>query len=207
MSTSTRDHWRLCSICKTPIQFNQRYQRCNVSTCNRNRTQLTFCSVACWEAHVPTLRHRDAWAVEETAPSQETWEAAQAAETPPPARPSAPQRPAVRAQTTTSQSAPGWRLVAPSGAREVTREPTTRAPTTTAELPPLADDVPMDVLIVASKLKNYIKARSGMRTSDGVMTALSDLVRALCDEAIRNAQADDRQTVLDRDFPTDWRPA
>ena len=61
-------------------------------------------------------------------------------------------------------------------------------------------DVPQDTLIVSSKLKKYIKARSGMSTSDKVLPALSDRVRSLCDEAIRNAAADGRKTVLDRDF-------
>jgi hypothetical protein len=67
-------------------------------------------------------------------------------------------------------------------------------------------DLPRDVLIVASKLKSYVKARSGLRTSDGVMEALSDLVRLACDEAVRRARADERQTVLDRDVPRGWRP-
>ena len=66
--------------------------------------------------------------------------------------------------------------------------------------PTLNDAVPDDILIVASKLKQYIKSRSGMNTSDGVMTTLSDRVRTLCDEAIREAGRDDRKTVMDRDF-------
>ena len=56
-----------------------------------------------------------------------------------------------------------------------------------------------DVLIVASKLKAYIKG-SGMSTSANVMPKLSDIVRKLCDEAIENAQKDGRKTVMDRDF-------
>jgi len=57
------------------------------------------------------------------------------------------------------------------------------------------------VLVVASKLKAYVRARSGMNTSDGVMEALSAFLRALCDDAIRKAGADGRKTVMDRDFP------
>ena len=53
---------------------------------------------------------------------------------------------------------------------------------------------------VASKLKAYIRARSGMKTSDAVLARLSDLVRGLCDEAIATAGADNRKTVMDRDF-------
>ena len=64
----------------------------------------------------------------------------------------------------------------------------------------LSDDVPEDILIVVSKLKKYIKARSGMNTSDTVMPVLSSYVRRLCDQAIRVAAEDGRKTVLDRDF-------
>jgi histone H3/H4 len=55
-------------------------------------------------------------------------------------------------------------------------------------------------LIVVSKLKAYIKNRSGFNTSDAVMDLLSDHLRRLCDLAIDNASVDSRKTVLDRDF-------
>jgi histone H3/H4 len=58
-----------------------------------------------------------------------------------------------------------------------------------------------EILIVASKLKAYIKARSGMNTSASVLDDLSDRVRDLCNEAIRNAAMAERRTVLDRDIP------
>ena len=57
-----------------------------------------------------------------------------------------------------------------------------------------------EVLVVASKLKNYIKTKSGMKTSSGVLQVLSDRIRGLCDEAIASADQDGRKTVLDRDF-------
>ena len=57
-----------------------------------------------------------------------------------------------------------------------------------------------DVLIVVSKLKKYVRDRSGMNTSDAVTQVLSDHVRELCREAIRQAGQDGRRTVLDRDF-------
>jgi histone H3/H4 len=57
-----------------------------------------------------------------------------------------------------------------------------------------------EVLIVASKLKNYIRAKSGMNTSASVLSVLSGKVRQLCDQAIENARADGRKTVKDRDF-------
>lgn len=57
-----------------------------------------------------------------------------------------------------------------------------------------------EILIVASKLKNYIKDQSGMNTSSAVVEVLSDRVRAACDQAIANAKAAGRKTVMDRDF-------
>ena len=58
-----------------------------------------------------------------------------------------------------------------------------------------------EILIVVSKMKKYIRDRSGMNTSDAVANALGDHVRAVCDEAIRAAARDGRKTVLDRDVP------
>ena len=63
-----------------------------------------------------------------------------------------------------------------------------------------SEDLPQDVLVVVSKLKAYVKARSGMNTSDAVVDVLSSKIRKLCDAAIEVAQADGRKTVLDRDF-------
>ncbi|MBI5531242.1 MAG: hypothetical protein HY898_00900 [Deltaproteobacteria bacterium] len=60
--------------------------------------------------------------------------------------------------------------------------------------------MPRDVLVVVSKLKAYVRARSGFNTSDGVTDVLSDHLRDLCKQAIRNAAQDGRKTVLDRDF-------
>lgn len=57
-----------------------------------------------------------------------------------------------------------------------------------------------EVLVVASKLKAYIRAQSGMNTSSTVIDALSNKVRILCDQAIENAKRDGRKTVMDRDF-------
>jgi len=57
-----------------------------------------------------------------------------------------------------------------------------------------------EVLVVISKVKNYIREASGMNTSGGVAPRLSDVVRRLCDRAIDNARKDGRKTVMDRDF-------
>jgi hypothetical protein len=67
--TQMLDRWRRCSACKNDIALNSIYWVCSVSTCNRKRTALVFCSVDCWEIHLPTERHREAWAVEERAPA------------------------------------------------------------------------------------------------------------------------------------------
>jgi len=57
-----------------------------------------------------------------------------------------------------------------------------------------------EVLVVASKLKNYIRDQSGMNTSGSVMSALSERVRQMCDKAIETAKENGRKTVMDRDF-------
>ncbi|MCA9512029.1 MAG: hypothetical protein R3E88_11625 [Myxococcota bacterium] len=57
-----------------------------------------------------------------------------------------------------------------------------------------------EVLVVASKVKTYIKDRGDMKTSASVLTALSDRIRAMCDAAVERARQDGRKTVLDRDF-------
>jgi hypothetical protein len=62
--------WRRCSACKQPIAVGAIYWTCNVSTCNRKRTGMVFCTVSCWEVHLPSANHRETWAVERTAPSE-----------------------------------------------------------------------------------------------------------------------------------------
>jgi hypothetical protein len=122
---------------------------------------MLFCSVSCWEVHLPIANHRETWAVEKVAPK------AGAAAPPPQAE--KPRRRIVRSETVaTPDSSP-----------------------------------PREVLIVASRLKEYIRARSGFNTSEGVLGPLSDIVRRVCDEAIRNAERSERKTILDRDIPSE----
>lgn len=141
--------WKKCSSCKTDIRVGQSYYICSVSTCNNLRTGLAFCSVACWERHLPIARHRDAGAIEKKAVA----EAAPKAE----------------------------------GVRRIVR----------SESPQKTEK---DILIIASKLKDYIRLRADMNTSASVMDVLSDKVRDLADAAIDRARAEGRKTVLDRDF-------
>lgn len=57
-----------------------------------------------------------------------------------------------------------------------------------------------DTLVVASKVKSFIKKHSQMNTSSSVMAALTSMVEEECKKAIENARRDGRKTVMDRDF-------
>lgn len=149
--------------------------------------RLVFCSVACWDSHVAMLRHRDAWAVEERAPTKEAWERELADNPPVPAVVASPSTARIVASSPTPAPTAAVRVVAVSAAAPGPVQLNA------------ADD--HDVLIVVSKMKKYIKDRSGMNCGDAVVAVLSDHVRAICDEAIRAAARDERKTVLDRDVP------
>jgi len=57
-----------CAICGKPILHGGVYYVCSVSTCNRKRLPMLFCSWDCWDAHLPNARHRSASCIEERAP-------------------------------------------------------------------------------------------------------------------------------------------
>ncbi len=57
-----------------------------------------------------------------------------------------------------------------------------------------------EVLVVASKVKSYIKSAGGLNTSAGAIDALSAKVREICDSAIQTAKNDGRKTLMDRDI-------
>lgn len=60
----------VCATCRKLIALGATAYRCSVASCNAGRMKLRFCSVACWEKHVPTARHRKAnWIAEEKAGS------------------------------------------------------------------------------------------------------------------------------------------
>ncbi len=157
----TEPFWKKCSICKKQIGFEKMYYQCNVSTCNRPRTGLQFCSVSCWSGHVPVMRHRDSWAVEATSPTQSNWEK--------------------ELITMTSDDSSNAKTPVPSA-------PTSSQPNND------------EILVVVSKLKNYIKDKSDMNTSADVMDCLSQKIRRLCDEAVIKARQSGRKTVMARDF-------
>jgi hypothetical protein len=213
--------WLLCTACRTDIPFGAKYFQCSVSTCNRARMRLVFCSVPCWDSHVADARHRDAWAEDKIAPTKAAWEREQASEprqpvgTPPAPRPASPApivRPASSISASPASTAAASSAPSPSTGASTTASATAPARRIVGEPSPapspaavpgvhLNDIVDRDVLIVISKLKKYIKDRSGMNCSDAVAEVLSDHVRALCDDSIRAAGRDERKTVLDRDVP------
>lgn len=158
MNTTDANFWKKCSTCKKPIGFGARYYVCSVSTCNGERTGYVFCSISCFDAHLPGARHRQAGAIEKMSPKSAT--------------------------ETSSRT-----LIKPA--------PVAGASTSTFSG---AKPVPKDVLIIASRLKEYVTARSDFNTSASVMDVLSEYVRVVTDRAIDNARADGRKTVLDRDF-------
>ncbi len=151
-------YWRKCSVCKKEIPFNSIYQVCSVSTCRKS----VYCSVTCWDTHVPIMNHKESWAEEKRSPTKEKFFGEESR---------APQR----------------RIVV-SGSKSSSTSSST------------GSDIPQDILIVVSKLKAYMKAKHDMNTSGNVTDKLSQLVRFLCDDAVENARAEGRKTLMDRDF-------
>jgi len=139
---SEAEYFRVCSTCKKPIGFGTDYMQCSVSTCNRNKLAQFFCSLACWDAHLPEARHRDAWAEPMKAPTREAFRREQQEDE------ERDQRASARESSMSEEAEKRRRLVGAAAS---------------------AQDLPKDVLVVVSKLKAYIKARSGMNTSDSVM--------------------------------------
>lgn len=176
----TSASWRRCNTCKRDIGFDKAFYACSVSTCATGRHQPAFCSVNCWNEHVPVMRHRDAWAIQRRSPTRTQWEHQLAQE-------QEAERARQAAIASGAEPPPVRRVVVPRN----------ETPEVTA---PKKDEIPDDILVVATKLKAYIRARAGMNVSDNVMERLSDLIRILADQAIDHARAAGRKTVMDRDF-------
>lgn len=172
--------WRKCSTCKKEIPYRSSFYQCNVSTCNRKRTGLVFCSVSCFEQHLPGARHRDAYAVEETSPTREQWQS--------------------EVNETAAAAPPSSPSPAPTSGATIPRKiiPAQRASTPTAGKTSAPQE--FEILVVTSKVKDYIRRRSEMSTSAGVLQVLSEQIRRLCDRAIDSARNDGRKTVMERDF-------
>lgn len=56
------------------------------------------------------------------------------------------------------------------------------------------------ILVVSSKVKKFVREKSGLSTSAEVLEALSQRVEQLCLEGIERAKADGRKTVKGRDL-------
>lgn len=57
-----------------------------------------------------------------------------------------------------------------------------------------------EVLVVVSKMKQYIKDVSEMNTSEDVNQVISHMIRIQLDRAIEQARREGRKTVMARDF-------
>ena len=195
-SVFTQDFWRRCSSCKTPIAYQATHFVCSVSTCTRKRIGYVFCTVHCWERHLPGARHRDAAAIEAKAPTLSQWKAEleAAGELGDVSTHATP--------TTASSSSPAANAETRTPQRVIARLLTSQSQQSSPNSRPLSakDPLEQEVLVVVSKLKGYIRARSEMNTSDSVIELLSNRLRRLCDKAIDTARTEGRKTVMDRDF-------
>jgi len=92
----------------------------------------------------------------------------------------------------------------PAKAEEVKEAPVRRIVVPQASsmsaTPTPSSPMEQEILIVASKLKQYVKDKYDLNTSAGVMEALSRDVRRLTDRAVEKARAEGRKTLMDRDF-------
>lgn len=171
--------WKACSICKKQIPFSSKYYECSVSTCTGKRTGLVFCTMTCWDAHVPGARHRDAAAVELRSPSEQEF------------RQQLTQEDIPRSSASASNAAPK---------RVIINSTNSTTTTSTLNSSKITSSMDNEILVVVSKMKQYIKDKSDMNTSGDVSETLSDLIRTACDEAMNMAQRDGRKTVMPRDF-------
>jgi histone H3/H4 len=147
--------WKKCSSCKKNIDFGAKYYVCSVSTCNTKRTGYTFCSVTCFETHLPGARHKDAGAVEEIAP-----------------------------KTAEATRKPEKRFIRPNQLSKPSNKQLSQSD---------------EILIIASRFKDFVNSQSEFNTSANVMGVLSNHVRHIAMQAIDNARADGRKTIMEQD--------
>ncbi len=164
--------WKNCTSCRKEIDFATVYWECSVSTCNRKRLGLFFCTVACWDAHRPEARHRESWAIEKRSPGKSEWQ---------------------QQESQSADSSPK-RVVGSGSSSSLPTRRTVAGPSSDS-----GEDLPRDVLIVVSKLKKYVKAKADMKTSETAIPVLSQEIRRICDRAIRIAGQNGRKTIMDRD--------
>ena len=185
--------WLKCSACKNPIPYNATHWVCSVSTCNRKaHAARVLHGVVLGQprrdaAPPRCVGRREARAEQGRVGARARRESA---------GPRPRRRPSARAESHRSSAASSARRRA---------APAPRRPSPRRRRSSQLADAERDVLIVVSKLKKYIKDRSGFNCSDAVADMLTEHVRAICDEAIRAAARDERKTVLDRDVPRPLR--
>lgn len=99
-----------------------------------------------------------------------------------------------KAPMTAAAEAPRRIIVNSAPAATSSASPTTSRPVTGKS--PMENEV----LVVVSKMKQYIKDVSDMNTSEDVNRIISQMIRVHLDRAIENARSDGRKTVMARDF-------
>ncbi len=176
---NTQTFWRKCSSCKKDIALNSKYYECSVSTCTGQRTGYVFCSISCWEVHLPGAKHRDAGAIEKKSPAKADSTSEMTSQS--------------SALSQTGQGPQRRIIVGGSNASGISL---TKNPTVKSEMS-------NEVLVVVSKMKQYIRDLSEMNTSEEVNQVISDLIRTECEKAITNARSEGRKTVMARDFKKD----
>lgn len=75
-----------------------------------------------------------------------------------------------------------------------------RTPAPASSLNSSDDDAHVDTLVVVSKVKQFIRDKSEMNTSQCAIDALTEKVVQECKRAIENARASGRKTVMGRDI-------
>jgi len=222
--------WRKCSTCKGDIAYGAQYFVCSVSTCNKKRTGgMVFCKEPCWDAHVPIMNHRDAWWSQKTAPKDASAAADVAATglgrsagkkevVPTEIKDSGGAKREIlvvgtrfkgyvadRSGMNASEQAlkPLSDIVRAACDEAIVRAANDGRKTIKdrdfRHIEKSTDS--REVMVIVSRLKAYVLAKSGLKTSETCLAPLSDIVRKAIREGIRAAAMDDRKTVLDRDVP------
>jgi len=165
--------YRKCSVCKKEIYQGHKFQECELSSCKKHG----FCSVNCWNMHNEVLNHRQAGAIEMVAPHY-THSSLQDS---------------VQDSTQDNVGSTNAKVTMP---RKILVTAKSVVPTET-NMESRGED---EILIVASKLKDYIKSKFDLNTSQQVLNVLSDEVRRSVDRAAVRAKSEGRKTLMDRDF-------
>lgn len=180
--------FRKCSSCKKEIPFKGKYFLCSVSTCRHPRSGSRFCSIDCWDAHLGIMRHRDAEVLEAKAPSREEYEAELAQE-----------KVSEQTQSSTAKDPGAVNTKEKISSNQASKEVVMNTVPVT-ENNQNQEEFAVDTLVVVSKVKNFIRERSGMNTSQCCIDALTQKVCRDALQAIEKAKEAGRKTVMGRDI-------